>query len=160
LGFSHCLKKSALLLLLAADFRLMQIWANITPIPTCFAGKLIAFFSFDMTKRILIMKDCYINTSITFIIAMMGFVISPATVAETQLDMLDTSANNFLFSDQDIISVHHRRFRRHNRRYHHHHRRYNRYHRRYDNYRRYNHQNYRKDRHHRRHYYDDRYDIY
>jgi hypothetical protein len=105
------------------------------------------------------MKDRYINTSITFIIAMMGFVISPASIAEDQLDMLDTNANNFLFSDQDIISVHHRRFRRHNRRYHHHHRRYNRYNRRYDNYRRYNrhhkrYDNYRKD------YYDDRYDIY
>ena len=79
------------------------------------------FFSLDMTKRILIMKHRYINLSISFTIAIVVFVISPATIAETQLYMLDSSANNSLFSDQDIISVHHRRYRRHN------HRRYSRF---------------------------------
>ncbi len=91
------------------------------------------------------MKHRYINLSISSIIAMMTFAISPATVAETDLDILDANANA-LFSDQDIISVHHRRYnRRHHRRYnrYRHHRRYNRYghHRRYNRYghnRRYN----------------------
>ncbi|WP_141699508.1 hypothetical protein [Candidatus Marithrix sp. Canyon 246] len=67
------------------------------------------------------MKHRYINLSISFIIAIMVFVISPATIADTQLYMLDSSANNSLFSDQDIISVHHRRYRRH------YHRRYTRF---------------------------------
>lgn len=111
------------------------------------------------------MKNSYRNLSMTYIIAMMTFVISPATMAEDQLDMLDANANNFLFSDQDIISVHNRRYnRRHHRRYHrHHHRRYNRHHhRRYNrhNYRRYNRYDRRYHRHHRRHYYYDRYYTY
>lgn len=68
------------------------------------------------------MKHHYINLSISFIMAIVVFVISPATIAETQLNMLDSSANNSLFSDQDIISVHHRRYTRfgHRRRYHRH----------------------------------------
>jgi hypothetical protein len=104
------------------------------------------------------MKHNYRNLSITYIIAMMTFVISPATMAEDQLDMLDANANNFLFSDQDIISVHNRRYnhRHHHRRYNrHHHRRYNRHH-----HRRYNRYDRRYRRHHRRHYYDDRYSTY
>lgn len=40
------------------------------------------------------MKHYYINLSISFIIAMMILVISPATIAETKLDMLDSRANN------------------------------------------------------------------
>ncbi len=107
------------------------------------------------------MKHNYRNLSITYIIAMMTFVISPATMAEDQLDMLDANANNFLFSDQDIISVHNRRYG-HRGRYGHH-RRYNRHnYRRHNrhNYRRYNRYDRRYRRHHRRHYYDDRYSTY
>jgi hypothetical protein len=50
--------------------------------------------------RILTMK-----ISISFIIAIMGFVISPATIAETQLNMLDSSANNLIIDDENIITV-------------------------------------------------------
>jgi hypothetical protein len=101
------------------------------------------------------MKRRYINMSMSYIIAMMIFAISPATLAENKLDILDANYNA-LFSDQDIISVHNRRYNRHNhRRYNrHNHRRYNRHHRRYNNrhHRRYN------NRHHRRHNrYDRRY---
>jgi len=60
------------------------------------------------------MKHRYLNLSISFIIAIVVFVIPDATIAETKLYMLDSSASNSLFSDQDIISVHHRRYRRHN----------------------------------------------
>ena len=67
------------------------------------------------------MKHHYINFSISFITTIVVFAISAASIAETQLDSLDSSANNSLFSDQDIISVHHRRYRRHN------HRRYTRF---------------------------------
>ncbi len=108
------------------------------------------------------MKRRYINVSISSIVAMMVYAISPMTLAETELDMLDANANA-LFSDQDIISVHNRRYRRHHRRYNRHYRRYNRYnYRRYNrhNYRRYNRYDRRYRRHHRRHYYDDRYNTY
>jgi hypothetical protein len=101
------------------------------------------------------MKRRYINVSISSIVAMMVFAISPATLAETELDILDANANA-LFSDQDIISVDHRRYNRHHRRYNrHNYRRYNRH-----NYRRYNRYDRRYRRHHRRHYYDDRYNTY
>ncbi|WP_069471714.1 hypothetical protein [Candidatus Marithrix sp. Canyon 246] len=56
------------------------------------------------------MKHDYINLSISSIIAMMVFAIYPATLAETELDILDANYNA-LFSDQDIISVHSRRHR-------------------------------------------------
>jgi Ni/Co efflux regulator RcnB len=106
------------------------------------------------------MKHRYINVSISSIVAMMVFAISPATLAETKLDMLDANANA-LFSDQDIISVDNRRYRRH-RRYNRHNRRYNRHNRRYNrhNYRRYNRHDRRYRRHNRRRYYDDRYNTY
>lgn len=85
------------------------------------------------------MKHRHIN-----LIAILVFVISPATIAETKLYMLDSSANNSLFSDQDIISIHHRRYRRHN------HRRYTRFgHRRryhrHPHYKKYNHYNHKKN---------------
>ena len=51
------------------------------------------------------MKNSYINLSISFIIAIVVFVIPDATIAETKLYMLDSSASNSLFSDQDIISL-------------------------------------------------------
>ena len=99
------------------------------------------------------MKRRYINVSISSIVAMMVYAISPVTLAETKLDMLDANANA-LFSDQDIISVDNRRYRRHHRRYNRHNRRYNRHNRRYNRYDR------RYRRHHRRNYYDDRYNTY
>jgi hypothetical protein len=105
------------------------------------------------------MKHRNIKLSISSIIAMMIFVISPVTIAETQLDMLDTSANQTLLSDDNLIYTHRRGYRhRHHRRYHRHHRRYHR-HPRYRRYYRdrYNRRYYR-DRYNRRHYYDnDRY---
>ncbi len=95
------------------------------------------------------MKHSYRNVSISSIVAMMIFAISPATLAETELDMLDANANA-LFSDQDIISVHNRRYNRHNhRRYNrHNNRRYNRHNRRYN---RHNRRSNRYDRRYRRH---------
>jgi hypothetical protein len=63
-----------------------------------------------MKQRILVMKYSNINFSISFIIAIMIFVISPATIAETQLDILDSTANN---NDNIIILADSRR-RHHN----------------------------------------------
>jgi len=102
------------------------------------------------------MKHRYINLSISSIVAMMIFAISPATVAETELDIYS------LFSDDNLIYTHGRRHRHNHHRRHHrgyirrHHRRYNRH-----NYRKYDRHNYRRyRRHNRRHYYDDRYNTY
>ena len=101
------------------------------------------------------MKHRYINLSISSIVAMMIFAISPATVAETELDIYS------LFSDENLIYTHGRRHRHNHRR--HNYRRYNRHHnRRYNrhHYRRYNRYDRRYRRHHRRHYYDNRYNTY
>jgi len=101
------------------------------------------------------MKHRYINLSISSIVAMMVFAISPATVAETELDIYS------LLSDENLIYTHGRRHRHnHHRRHHrgynrHNHRRYNRHH-----YRRYNRYDRRYRRHYRRHYYDNRYNTY
>ncbi|WP_141699507.1 hypothetical protein [Candidatus Marithrix sp. Canyon 246] len=112
------------------------------------------------------MKHRYIHLSISSIVAMMIFAISPATVAETELDIYS------LFSNDNLIYTHSRRHRHHHRRHHRrhnrygHHRKHNRYghhrkHNRYGHHRkhnRYGHRRYR--RHDRRHYYDDRYNTY
>lgn len=99
------------------------------------------------------MKHHYIKLSISSIIAMMVFAISPATVAETDLDIYS------LFSDDNLIYTHGRRHRHHHR---YNYRRYNRH-----NYRKYNRHHYRRYnrydrryRRHRRYYYDDRYNTY
>jgi hypothetical protein len=72
------------------------------------------------------MRIFTMKISITFIIAIMGFIISPATIAETQLDMLDSSAkdlvlnyDNLIIDNENIIKVRggcHRDCRRYKRR--------------------------------------------
>ena len=56
--------------------------------------------------------------SISFIIAIMGFVISPATIAETQLDLV-LNYDNLIIDNENIIKVRggcHRDCRRYKRR--------------------------------------------
>jgi hypothetical protein len=76
------------------------------------------------------------------------FIISPATIAATQIDILDASIQNAVLSDDSLIY-------NHDNRYHHtHHRRYHRYHRHKRYYRHRHKRRYHRHRHYRRHYRD------